>query len=304
VPANPLPDLTTEHFTFAWYDEAGPEAEARANLEAVAETAESDLARLGVLFSVPIPADWGPIDVRTNLVSWGGSNGGYEARGLNMSSPPRDHVSPYVADEASRWIFVAELAEIMMSYRDLTVPGAGPWNAGDSAGEGLSRVLADLFHNPDGGNIWIWVQAGGPDFVSTTDPTDTNGVSFGCAVIFLFYLHSQLGYSWEQIIAANGSTLQEKYAALGGEGDGYHAMAALLTAYFGALTNVPWQPENPFPFKSRWGPPTPDYRPPPDLHDYRPDPSPLIRGVDDGLAVLQRVVSSLRAVLRKEEGPW
>jgi GNAT superfamily N-acetyltransferase len=35
-------------------------------------------------------------------------------------------------------------------------------------------------------------------------------------------------------------------------------------------------------------------------HDYRPDPSPLIRALDDGLAVLQRLVVSLRGVLRSE----
>lgn len=38
----------------------------------------------------------------------------------------------------------------------------------------------------------------------------------------------------------------------------------------------------------------------PDPRDYRPDPSPLIRALDDGLARLQRLVSSLRAVLRNE----
>ena len=55
-----MPALATEHFTFAWYDETGPDAQA--NIAAVAATAEQDLATLAAIFGVSTDATWGPIE--------------------------------------------------------------------------------------------------------------------------------------------------------------------------------------------------------------------------------------------------
>jgi len=47
-----------------------------------------------------------------------------------------------------------------------------------------------------------WLSTNRFDWVNTTEPTDTNPVSFGCALAFIFYLNTQLGFTISQIIAA------------------------------------------------------------------------------------------------------
>jgi hypothetical protein len=299
----------TDHFTFAWYDEVGTDAEA--NLDAVVAVAEDDLATLAGWFGLVLPANFRRVDVRLNWTQLGAAtNGGYQPDlGINLSSPPRA-ADPAGADEWVRAMFVMELAEILMSYRDQTVPRAGVWNAGDSVGEGLSRVMGAELH-PTGyyGHgyqcLGSWTAAGGADYVSTIftgGPSREDGTfhygdqywpAFGCAAVFLYFLHAQLGHSWESIITATGTTLQEKYAALGYTSDGYTAMRTLLLEFYPDLHHVPTASDNPFPLTKRGFDPRRIYRIPPDLADHRPDPSPLTRVVDPAhLAAAREVMAA------------
>ncbi len=115
-------------------------------------------------------------------------------------------------------LFEAELSECSM----------GGNLCGVSTGEALSRwcaaavssnALSDFTTGPD------WVQKGMPDFVNNTDPTDQNGVSTGCGMVFLSWLQGPTAatgltpFSLPKItqamtgLGANG-TFAQLYAAL------------------------------------------------------------------------------------------
>jgi hypothetical protein len=116
----------------------------------------------------------------------------------------------------SQMATLAEVAECFMA-----AIGTG-WNCGHGNGEALSLALAlDRHPIADGWFIRTWQIAGRPDYVSVNVPTDQNEVSNSCGAIFLFFLHSYLGYDWAEITAAGGATLAETYAKLSGGTDAY-----------------------------------------------------------------------------------
>jgi hypothetical protein len=108
-------------------------------------------------------------------------------------------------------LFEAELSECSM----------GGNLCGVSTGEALSRwcaakvsdnALADFATAPD------WAANGMPDYVNTTDPTDQNPVSTGCAMAFLSWLQ-HLGSALDEIAPAmvglgSPGTLADLYAQL------------------------------------------------------------------------------------------
>ena len=148
------------------------------------------------------------------------------------------------ADQANMLV-VAEEVEV---FEDIQSKG---WNCGASNGEGLSRVLAADLH-PDAAAPFstaaAWLDTPDrPDWVDQTDPSDTNFVSTGCAVLFLNYLRHQLNFDWTQIVGAAGTTLAKTYTTLTGRQDGFAQFKALLDRHF-----PPGQPsglttDNPFP---------------------------------------------------------
>jgi len=108
------------------------------------------------------------------------------------------------ADAGARLEFVAEMAEVMMDLRNKRRQ-ATSWNPGGSNGEGLSQFLAEMFyrsayydsqlqHGPSRITGWL-NESGRPDWVTTTEATDQNFVSFGYDFLFLHFLHTQKGYS-------------------------------------------------------------------------------------------------------------
>jgi len=107
-------------------------------------------------------------------------------------------------------LMIAELVEVFEALQ-----GAG-WDCGASNGEGLSRILATELYPAalDGFTTATdWLDTPDrPDFVNQTDPSDTNFVSTGCAVLFLNWLHYQLGYDWTAIVGAGGPTLGRRIA--------------------------------------------------------------------------------------------
>jgi len=125
------------------------------------------------------------------------------------------------------------------------------WKCGASPGEGLSRVLAtELYPAQLNGFVSSnsWLNAPGrPDFVSNSDPTDTNYVSIGCATLFLNYLHYQLDFTWPEIVAAGGATLEQTYKNLTGNSGGITPFKNLLQQFFPVATPAHLTSDEPFP---------------------------------------------------------
>ncbi len=122
-------------------------------------------------------------------------------------------------------LYVAELSECFMGAQNLG------WGCGFSNGEGLSRYLAEIETPPGTLDAFAtgpaWAQAGFPDWVSTTEQTDQNGVSTGCAVVYIYWLRS-LGYTTAQITQAGGSTLAANYQTLTGKTTAYSDLLAAV----------------------------------------------------------------------------
>jgi hypothetical protein len=98
-----------------------------------------------------------------------------------------------------------------------------------------------------------------------TDNTadDQNQDSNGCGPLFLSYLHSQLGYSWAQIVAAGGSSLGATYQTLTGNdpASGFNEfVATLATLDTGGGLNLPAS-GNPFPIGAAQQPSQPPAQP-------------------------------------------
>jgi hypothetical protein len=88
------------------------------------------------------------------------------------------------------------------------------------------------------------------DFVNNVDVYD-HGIDAktGCAILFIYYLHSQLGYSINQIVAAAAPELAGVYQNLTGDpNDPFPDFKGLLDYHFPGTTGIPGpNPDNPFP---------------------------------------------------------
>jgi hypothetical protein len=146
-----LPGATT-NFTFS-YDDLYTGARERA--VALQQSCENDLALLEQLFG--FTGGFGTsnqVQVRVSPNAGLGSNNGYRTGGqsLVLVNPFSTTTLAADADAGARAVFVAEFAEVLMAYRNRQT-GTTTWNAGDSAGEGLSAVCAmtlypDAWYNP------------------------------------------------------------------------------------------------------------------------------------------------------------
>lgn len=146
--------------------------------------------------------------------------------------------------DLTRMLAVAEEVEVFEATQNKG------WDCGASNGEGLSRVLATELYPAqlDGfSTASSWLDSNRPDWVSKTDPTDQSAVSTGCAVLFLNYLRYQLNFSWQAIIQAAGSTLEQTYKGVTGKTGGFAPFKSLLDAHFppGEPSNL--ATDNPFP---------------------------------------------------------
>ena len=278
-------EIVTSTRNFLVTCEDDPDARVRA--QQIGSSCEADLARLNDLFSTNFETGntsphtiWVVVlkhDPSSNANGW---NYGYESdessriyirRGFVPPPPPPPPIIPpdppplagtnlnWAMVEFPRFVFVAELAEILMDFT-----GYG-WNAGQSPGEGLSNLLGALLHpagyygTGQGPRINSWLNGGGgpppnpprADFVANTANTDQDIFSYGCAILFINYLVSQRGYSLKNVIRAGGSTLAETYARLTKEpaSAAYGAMNALLQAHIGSSTSNNMRSDNIFPLR-------------------------------------------------------
>ena len=153
--------------------------------------------------------------------------------------------------ESVKMVFMNEWVEILMSL------SGGKWNAGDSSGEGLSQYCGIVrFQTGHYSYYGSWVdqwlnQHPRQDWVTTTKGTDTDPISFGCALAFLFYLNVQLNFSINQILAAGASNLATVYKTLTGDsGNPFPFFAGLLENVYpsSATASIPGPvSDNPFP---------------------------------------------------------
>ena len=277
----------TRNFLVTCEDDSG----ARQRAQYIAGTCEYDLLRLNDLFSTNFEAGkssphsvW-VIVLKDNPASTAnGTNHGYKTeessqiwiqRGFNPPPPPPPPIIPpdppplagpdlnAAAIEFPRFVFVAELAEILMEFT-----GYG-WYPGNSMGEGLSNLLGALLHpagyydSGQGPRINQWLNGGGSppvspraDFVANTKGTDQDIFSYGCAILFINYLVYQLGHPLKDVIRAGGSSLAETYASVTGlpevvccppQGGAYNAIDSLLQAHIGSSTTNNMPRDNIFP---------------------------------------------------------
>ena len=211
---------------------------ALANAMQFARTVEADFQTLTRWFA--INDGFGPNNRTTvNLIYKDGSgsnNRGYHDDGsttLNLNGAP----SVLPVAQIIRMHFVAEFSEVLMDYNNQHGPTT--WLAGSSHGEGLSQFCAYMmasagynsFYGPGFENAWLRT-ANRPNWVDTTEPTDGDVYSYGCALLYLFYLHSQLGYSTESIIHNGADTLAGTYNKLTGRNDAFAPFSSLLGRFY------------------------------------------------------------------------
>jgi hypothetical protein len=159
----------------------------------------------------------------------------------------------YGNPQLSTGLVVAELTECFMGAQNKG------WGCGASNGEALSRVLAELLSGGPGGALAAfasgpaWDQAGRPDWIDATEPTDQDLVSIGCGVVYLYWMISR-GYTAAQVTQAGcpAGTLASNYSALAGSPSAWADFMAAVNALPGGITS-----DNP------WGSAPPPAPPPP-----------------------------------------
>jgi hypothetical protein len=236
------------------YEDTIPSSQARA--QSIANVCEYELSVLNGWFG--IANAFGPND-RINVYldqpdGTGGYNFGYQGGGVSNIHLDVQSANKSAANAADivRMIFINELVEIQMDYA--SQHGGPTWNPGDSAGEGLSQ-LCGIERFSRGHYLYYssfvnaWLQSTSrTDWVTTSEATDSNADSFGCALLFLYYLKSQLGHGIADIMRSGGANLEETYHNLTGQAGGFAAFNALVARFFpiGATPSF-GRVDNPFP---------------------------------------------------------
>jgi hypothetical protein len=122
-------------------------------------------------------------------------------------------------------LYVAELSESFMGAQNKG------WGCGYSNGEALSRYCAEQATPAGTMDAFAtgpaWEEAGRPDFLSRTEQTDTDNVSTGCGVVYLYWMRS-LGTSGTQLAQVGGETLAANYEILTGKRTAYKDLLAAL----------------------------------------------------------------------------
>lgn len=223
----------TANFTIE-FDSTLNTAAATALGASIASTAEADYALVNTWFDNLSPSGL-PFNVKLNPKSAtrGGSNDGKKQITIDYGTTKNFPLA--------REVLIAEFIEILMAVQNKG------WVSSQSHGEGLSQ-FAGFFLVPStapgltGPMVWLDTSVpppapaspppSRPDFVGTTENTDANAVSYGCALLFLYFLNSQLGFSPHAIVRAAAGTLEAVYRNLTLDTNGFTGFAALLAARF------------------------------------------------------------------------
>jgi len=223
------------------YEDSLPnQAAVIANANALLAVLESEFNVTTSWFSTPAGKFGSGNRQAVNLnLTGGGNNSGY-GTAINVDATTNA--------ESVKMIFMNEWVEILMSLSD------GRWNAGNSDGEGLSQ-LCGILRFPVGHyryygswvNAWLG-SARDPQYITAPEGTDKNPVSFGCALLFLNYLLSQIGFNISEIIQGGTGTLAGTYQNLTDLTNASAPFVQLINKLFpGASTITSGNLDNPFP---------------------------------------------------------
>jgi hypothetical protein len=243
----------TKNFVIQYQDTF---SDAKRRAQALQKTVETDFAKVLGWFGVNSGFGPGNLVILSVDAASLAFNHGYKNNGTTLvqMNPFQGGLNQDLADDAVRALFIAEIVEVLMDYNNQVSKNV-IWVAGFSNGEGLSRVCAALFY-PDGYyspflsgpfvNGWLSSSTRN-DWVSQNEQTDKDGDSFGCAILFIFYLYSQLGYSMNSIITKAGATLEATYQNLTGKSGGFAAFTGLINPYFPPGKPTSLATDDPFP---------------------------------------------------------
>jgi hypothetical protein len=228
-------------------------AEGNAAAQGVLAACEADFAAVQVWFGgIHLPPEQDrddQITVRTAqpmYILMDPNAGGayhYSCAGTNL------YIEPAPTNQASVLV-VAEVVEVFEAAIN------NGWDCGHTNGEALSRVLA-VERNANLASVTVpteqsWWSNGHQDYVNVNSATDQNEDANGCGALFLYYLHTQLGFSWTQIATTGGSSLGDTYEKLTGkdpQASFQDFLGRLATIAQGGQLNVP-RSGNPFPIRS------------------------------------------------------
>jgi hypothetical protein len=218
-----------------------PNAKRRA--QALLDNVESDFSTIMDWFGVDSSAFGNAnrvtVQVQTDSLA---SNKGYKTGGNTfISVDSQEGAGTDVGDDAVLSLFIAEFSEVLMSYR--AINKSGKWNAADSNGEGLSVFCAGLMHPKGyygaslGPRVNTWLTSNtrndsAHNWISTVESTDKDADSYSCALLFIYYLYDQLGYSIRDIVVKGGDKLVDTYQNLTGNTGGDTTFKSLLDTYF------------------------------------------------------------------------
>jgi hypothetical protein len=190
-----------------------------------------------------------PIAVNVTQNS-GGASWSRSGGNLTVTVNPAIGVASFV-----RYLLVSEMVEQFMRAQGLGWFGSGTEG---SEGEGLSRFLAaqflavNGFGNPPAGfaNSNLWLSSSRQDNVNSVNPTDDGPDAItGCALLFIYYLNTQFGFSINSIVAAAAPTLARVYKNLTEDpSDPFPSFKQLLDSFFPGTTTISGPNlDNPFP---------------------------------------------------------
>jgi hypothetical protein len=248
---------TTTNFVIQFND-AFPFAKQRA--QKLQQSAEGEFATLRTWFQNTTgfgTSNRVTLLVDTKSLAW---NNGYHTNGTSLVIMHHfnGQGADAMADDAVMGLFIAEIIEVLMSCRDVQT-NTITWVENHSDGEGLSRMAVGLLHPASyyngtylqGPYVNGWLQsAARHDWITTNEASDTDGDSFGCSLLFLYWLHSQLGHSMTEIVTKAGATLEATYHALTGQSGAYAAFTQFLAPFFPVGQTAALKTDNPFPIKT------------------------------------------------------
>jgi hypothetical protein len=212
---------STEHFVVAYQHALGHAGVTLAN--GVLRSCEKDYAQVQSWFGDVVPSRE-PLTCLIVRGQFGAFHVGCSGTEIHASAFSGHNV------DLVELVTMAEVVEVFAAAQN------SGWDCGASNGEGLSRVLAtDLYPEQLDGfaTAAAWLDSHRPNFVDHNDGTDQNPVSTGCAVLFLHYLHDQLGYTWRDIVTRGRNTLGETYRALtNSSSTGWPEFSELLATRF------------------------------------------------------------------------
>lgn len=248
----------TTHYQFQYDDslfkdpQKNPNGPEPARTNSVIAACENDYNWMAELFGNPALLPNLPIAVNVTQNA-GGAGWDFRNGNLTVTINPGTGSASFV-----RYLLVAEIVEQFEAAQ-----GRGWFGSGTegSEGEGLSRFLATQFfalngfgNTPAGfANSNAWLSSSRADNVNNISPGDDGpDAATGCALLFIYYLFSQLGFSLGAIVAAGATPLSGVYKNLTGDpGDPFPAFKRLLdTAFPGTSTITQGNLDNPFPLPS------------------------------------------------------